>query len=158
VNGSRSRYRAASDDRQPRPASRPMNREFKSAGGPRLGASSMTNGFYPSTDEPWGSCVDGPRGARDLLTWERGGRVHSCVRPVDAVFMTAGHDEVRGSGPNQVIALRGARAHSGFSRSPGRPVRHHAIVTPARLFNRQSVSHSFTPAVPLQAGGSSRTW
>jgi len=68
----------------------------------------MTNGLYPSTDESWGSCVDGPRGARDLLTWERDGRVHSCVRPVDAVALTAGHDEVRELGPIQVIALEGA--------------------------------------------------
>ncbi len=32
------------------------------------------------------------------LVW-RGGRVRSCVRPVDAALMAAGPDGVRGSGP-----------------------------------------------------------
>jgi len=41
----------------------------------------MTNGFYSAPDEIKGSSVDGPRGARNLLSWQRGGRVHSCVRP-----------------------------------------------------------------------------
>ena len=31
--------------------------------------------------------------------------VQSCVRPVSAVLMTAGLDEVRGSDPNQFFAL-----------------------------------------------------
>jgi hypothetical protein len=33
------------------------------------------------------------------------GRVHPCVRPVCAAPMAAGPDEVRGSAPDQVIAL-----------------------------------------------------
>ena len=79
-----------------------------------MGASSMMNGLYSSPDERWGSCVDGPRSARTLLPLRQDGRVQSCVRPVDAVLMTAGPDEVRGPGPNQVIALV-AREPLGFS-------------------------------------------
>jgi hypothetical protein len=42
------------------------------------------------------SCVDGSRIARiNLMVW-RGGRVQSCVRPVAAVYMTAGPDGMHG--------------------------------------------------------------
>jgi hypothetical protein len=50
------------------------------------------------------SCVDGFRVARILLLW-RFGRVQSCVRPVDAVFRTAGLDGFRGSGPILLCGL-----------------------------------------------------
>jgi len=50
------------------------------------------------------SCVDGSLIARTLLAW-RFGRVQSCVRPVDAVFRTAGHDGFRGSGPSLLCGL-----------------------------------------------------
>ncbi len=63
--------------------------------------------------EPRGSCVDGPRDARDLMTLRQDGRVQSCVRPFDAVHMTAGLDEVRGLAPNQVIALLALEPQAG---------------------------------------------
>jgi hypothetical protein len=52
--------------------------------------------------EESGSCVDGPRLARSFFEsrW-RFGLLQSCVRPVDAVGMTAGPDGILGSGPNQ---------------------------------------------------------
>ncbi len=40
----------------------------------------------------------------DLKRW-RGGRVQSCVRPVDAVIVTAGLDGFRGSGPILLCGL-----------------------------------------------------
>ena len=51
------------------------------------------------------SCVDGSRIARiDLMFW-RGGRVQSCVRPVGAVYVTAGLDGMHGEGPILLIGL-----------------------------------------------------
>lgn len=51
-------------------------------------------------------CVDGPLGARTFSMNWRLGRVLSCVRPVNAVFDTAGLDVFRGLDPIQ---------HSGLS-------------------------------------------
>ena len=51
------------------------------------------------------SCVDGSRVARNDLKCWRGGRVQSCVRPVDAVQVTAGLDGFRGSGPSLLCGL-----------------------------------------------------
>ncbi len=45
-------------------------------------------------------CVDGPGLARFDLTVMQFGRVQLCVRPVDAAFMAAGRNAIRGSGPN----------------------------------------------------------
>src|SRR5580658_9030401 len=39
--------------------------------------------------------------------------VRPCVRPVDAVHMTAGHNALRGSGPGQKDAFDNALAHVG---------------------------------------------
>ena len=39
--------------------------------------------------------------------------VQPCVRPVDAVHMTAGHNALRGSGPGQKLAFDNALAHVG---------------------------------------------
>jgi hypothetical protein len=36
--------------------------------------------------------------------------VQPCVRPVDAVHMTAGHNALRGSGPDQQLAFKNAMA------------------------------------------------
>jgi hypothetical protein len=41
------------------------------------------------------------------------GRVRPCVRPVDAVHMTAGHNALRGSGPGQKPAFDNALAQVG---------------------------------------------
>ena len=47
------------------------------------------------------SCVDGSFYARVNLSDFDVCRLRSCVRPFDAVDITAGLDEVRTSGPNQ---------------------------------------------------------
>ena len=39
--------------------------------------------------------------------------VQPCVRPVDAVHMTAGHNALRGSGPDQKLAFKNAMAQVG---------------------------------------------
>src|SRR4051794_2592734 len=39
--------------------------------------------------------------------------VQPCVRPLDAVHMTAGHNALRGSGPGQKLAFDNAVAHVG---------------------------------------------
>src|SRR5512141_1656906 len=64
--------------------------------------------------------------------------VQPCVRPFNAVHMTAGHDALRGSGPDQQLAFKNAMAHVGCPDrridrlcitccSPSQPS-HHAIV------------------------------
>ena len=45
-----------------------------------------------------GSCVDGSLLARFVLRFVQAGRVQSCVRPVDAVLMTAGPNAIRRMG------------------------------------------------------------
>jgi len=67
-------------------------------GGPVRLASTSDLGMEPSSP-----CVDGLCGARGRGEASR--PVQSCVRPVSAVLMTAGLDEVRGSDPNQFCAL-----------------------------------------------------
>ncbi len=56
--------------------------------------------------------------ARVVLTLMQSGRVQSCVRPVDAVLMTAGPNAIRGSGPNHKRALLKRPDPNGFSRPP----------------------------------------
>jgi len=51
------------------------------------------------------SCVDGPFTARSFLADVDHCGLRSCVRPVDAVHLTAGPDEVRLPGPNQTSGL-----------------------------------------------------
>jgi hypothetical protein len=50
------------------------------------------------------TCVDGSELAREIFT-SRCWSVPPCVRPVDAVHMTAGHNALRGSGPGQLPAF-----------------------------------------------------
>src|SRR5665648_849088 len=57
-------------------------------------------------------CVDGSRLASQNFTSQRWS-VQPCVRPVDAVHMTAGHNALRGSGPGQKPAFDDALAHVG---------------------------------------------
>ena len=57
-------------------------------------------------------CVDGSELARAFFTsqpWS----VQPCVRPLDAVHMTAGHNALRGSGPGQKLAFDNAMAQVG---------------------------------------------
>jgi len=59
-----------------------------------------------------GSCVDGSGLARTssrLQHWS----VQPCVRPFDAVHMTAGHNALRGSGPDQTPAFDNASTQVG---------------------------------------------
>jgi hypothetical protein len=51
------------------------------------------------------SFVDGSFFARDFLSDVYRSRLRSFVRPVDAVHVTAGLDEVRMPGPDQKIGL-----------------------------------------------------
>jgi hypothetical protein len=54
-------------------------------------------------------CVDGSGLAREIFTSQTWS-VQPCVRPVDAVHMTAGHNAFRGSGPGQKPAFDDAMA------------------------------------------------
>ena len=51
--------------------------------------------------------------ARAFLTLLQHWSVRSCVRPVCAACMAAGHNAFRGSGPNRKPALDGAMTHTG---------------------------------------------
>ena len=53
-------------------------------------------------------CVDGSQLARKNFTFPHCWSVRPCVRPVDAVHMTAGHNALRGSGPDQFPAFDNA--------------------------------------------------
>src|SRR5262245_19549523 len=50
---------------------------------------------------------------------------------IAAATLAAGHDVIRGSGPNQKHALVSRVALGGFSRSNGSTVSHHVVFTPA---------------------------
>src|SRR5664279_758304 len=64
-------------------------------------------------------CVDGSGLARAFFTVLQHWSVQSCVRPFDAVHMTAGHNALRGSGPDQQLTFKNAMAHVGCpDRSP----------------------------------------
>src|SRR5215468_8096709 len=58
------------------------------------------------------------------------GRVRSCIRPVVAAALAAGHDVIRGSGPNQKHALVSRVAHNGLPDQRS-TVSHHVVFTPA---------------------------
>src|SRR5206468_10980291 len=49
--------------------------------------------------------------------------VQPCVRPFDAVHMTAGHNALRGSGPDQQLAFKNAMAHVLIAGSTGSALR-----------------------------------
>ena len=61
--------------------------------------------FIHPDDRALVSCVDGSLLARFVLWSMQIGWVHSCVRPVYAVFLTTGPNAIRGSSPNQKHAL-----------------------------------------------------
>jgi hypothetical protein len=58
-------------------------------------------------------CVDGSGLARAFFTFCSIGRCSHCVRPFNAVHMTAGHNALRGSGPDQQLAFDNAMARVG---------------------------------------------
>ncbi len=95
----------------------------------------------------FGSCVDGSPLARVNLTFVQIGRVQSCVRPVDAVLMTAGPNAIRGSGPNHKRALVKRPDPNGFSRPPVRPILQYLTFTPPNSSPPMSQLHSW--AAPL---------
>jgi hypothetical protein len=77
--------------------------------------------------------------------------VQPCVRPFNAVHLTAGHNALRGSGPDQQLAFKNAMAHVGCPDrridrlcitccSPSQPS-HHAGY-PARSLYRASATGS----------------
>ena len=69
-----------------------------------------------------------------------------CVRPLDAVHMTAGHNALRGSGPGQKDAFDDAMARVGCPRSPDRPALHYVLFAlPTFTSRRRSGAISFTP-------------
>jgi hypothetical protein len=73
----------------------------------------------------------------------RYGRVRSCIRPVIAAALAAGHDVIRGLGPNQGAALMNRMALHGFSQSNGLPFR---ITSSSPL---QSASAGLHRAIPF---------
>jgi hypothetical protein len=58
------------------------------------------------------------------------GRVRSCIRPFSAAALAAGHDVIRGSGPNQKHALVSRVAQNGLPEQRS-TVSHHVVFTPA---------------------------
>jgi hypothetical protein len=58
-------------------------------------------------------CVDGSGLARAFFTVLQHWSLQPCVRPFDAVHMTAGHNALRGSGPDQNLAFDNAMARVG---------------------------------------------
>ena len=71
-------------------------------------------------------CVDGSWLASQNFMLRRWS-VQPCVRPVSAVRMTAGHNALRGSGPDQQPAFKGCTGTNGLSRSPDRPALHYVL-------------------------------
>jgi methyl-accepting chemotaxis protein len=63
-------------------------------------------------DFRFGSCVDGSELARTFFTL-RAWSVQPCVRPLSAVHMTAGHNALRGSNPDQKRAFDNAPTQVG---------------------------------------------
>src|SRR6202521_1210794 len=96
-------------------------------------------------------CVDGSGSARAFFTVLQHWSVQPCVRPFDAAHMTAGHNALRGSGPDQNLAFDNAMARVGCPDrridrlcitccSPSQPS-HHAGC-PARFRYRASATGS----------------
>ena len=75
---------------------------------PRITDSSQTSRWVRNVP-----CVDGSGLARAFFTVLQHWSVQPCVRPFDAVHMTAGHNALRGSGPDQHLAFKNALAHVG---------------------------------------------
>src|SRR5262247_3484738 len=71
----------------------------------------------------YGPCVDGCGLARRIFTSQRWSE-QPCVRPLSAVPMTAGHNALRGSGPDQKHAFEDAMARVGC---PDRRIDRHCI-------------------------------
>src|SRR5262249_48710025 len=72
------------------------------------------------------------------------GRVRSCIRPVVAAALAAGHDVIRKSGPNQKHALVRRVAHNGLPDQRS-TVSHHVVFTPA---NRERYAESHMALLP----------
>jgi Transposase zinc-binding domain len=70
----------------------------------------------------------------------RCGRVRSCIRPIVAATLAAGHDVIRGSGPNQGAALINRMALHGFSRSNGSTVSHQRRHHPLQILDASLTS------------------
>ncbi len=91
----------------------------------------------------YGSCVDGSPLARVNLTFVQIGRVQSCVRPVDAAYVAAGPNAIRGSGPNHKRALVKRPDPNGFSRPSVRPILHYLTFTLPNSSPPMSQLHSW---------------
>ena len=91
----------------------------------------------------FGSCVDGSPLARVNLTFVQIGRVQSCVRPVNAAYVAAGPNAIRGSGPNHKRALVKRPDPNGFSRPSVRPILHYVTFTPPNSSPPMSQLHSW---------------
>src|SRR4029078_10230867 len=93
-------------------------------------------------------CVDGPGWARAFFTVLQHWSLQPCVRPFDAVDMTAGHNALRRSGPYQQLAFKNALAHVGcpdhridrlciMCCSPSQPSHHTSCPTRSRLSRKR---------------------
>ena len=82
--------------------------------------------FSVKVDVCFVPCVDGSWLASQNFMLRRWS-VQPCVRPVSAVRMTAGHNALRGSGPDQQPAFKGCTGTNGLSRSPDRPALHYVL-------------------------------
>src|SRR6267142_3540352 len=79
----------------------------------KSGDAITTSALPPTADIPESGCdvrkvpcVDGSGLARAFFTVLQHWSVQPCVRPFDAVHMTAGHNALRGSGPDQHLAFK----------------------------------------------------
>src|SRR6478609_4457067 len=73
--------------------------------------------------------------------------VQPCVRPLDAVHMTAGHNALRGSGPDQKLAFDNAMALVGCPDRRIDPLHYVLFALPTFTSRRLSGAISFTPQV-----------
>src|SRR5271167_357568 len=73
----------------------------------------ITDSTRTSREVRFVPCVDGSVLARTFFTVLQHWSVQPCVRPFDAVHMTAGHNALRGSGPDQTLAFDNASTQVG---------------------------------------------
>ena len=73
----------------------------------RTSASVIAAHVLPAPSWLYPPCVDGSELARTIFT-SQAWSVQPCVRPLSAVHMTAGHNALRGSGPDQKPAFDNA--------------------------------------------------
>jgi hypothetical protein len=114
--------------------------------GPRLCTTGTTSLGGVKIGRRSGVMCGRSRGCKVFLRVQARGRVRSCVRPVCAVLVTAGPDEVRGPGPNQFSALEARPDPHGVARS------RRSTVVPSSPKSPCLVAHHMTDGLMRRAG------